>query len=143
MTLGAPLPAPVESNAPPPYLTPGLEAELAAAIPEGLRSTEDPTLLDLGDTFTPRGAIHGPPGGGRLVLQARRPTTLIVWGPDRAAWFARPLAAGEAYRVEPFRGLAFETVEGGVIAVYFGGQARGTLPAGLTPSMGLAQAAPG
>lgn len=134
MSLGTPLPAPVESNAPPPYLTPGLESELSAALPEALRSTEDPTLLDLGLTFTPRGIVHGPAGTGRLVLQARRPTTLIVWGPDRAAWFARPLAAGEAYRVDPVRGLAFETVEAGVIAVFLDGRTRGTLPAGLTPA---------
>lgn len=134
MSLGTPLPAPVESNAPPPYLTPGLESELSAALPEGLRSTEDPTLLDLGATFTPRGVVHGPTGAGRLVLQARRPTTLIVWGPDRSAWFARPLAAGEAYRIDPVRGLAFETVEPGVIAVFLDGRTRGTLPAGLTPA---------
>ena len=141
MTLGSPLPAPVESNAPPAYLTPGLESELSAGLPEGAISEEDPTLLDLGETFSPRGAIYGPDASGRLVLQARRPTTLIVWGPGRTAWFARPLATGEAYRVEPFRGLSFETVEGGVIAVYFEGRARGALPAGLTPSMVLTTAA--
>lgn len=141
MALGAPLPAPVESNAPPPYLTPGLEAQLSAALPEALTSGEDPTLMDLGESFTPRGAVHGRPTG-RIVVQARRPTTLIVWGPDRAAWFARQLAAGEAYRTDPLPGLAFETVEGGVIAVYLDGQARGVLPAGLTPGSVLTRPPP-
>jgi hypothetical protein len=63
MTLGAPLPAPVESNAPPAYLTPGLEAVLSAALPETLTAQEDPTLLDMGETFVPRGEIFGESGG--------------------------------------------------------------------------------
>jgi transcriptional regulator with XRE-family HTH domain len=135
MSLGAPLPAPVESNAPPPYLTPGLEAQLSAALPEGLAATEDPTLLDLGETFAPRGAVNGAPAGaGRLVLQARRPTTLIVWGPDGAAWFARPLAAGEAYRTPAGARVTFETVEAGVVAIFVDDRARGVLPAGRTPA---------
>ncbi|MCA6277606.1 MAG: helix-turn-helix domain-containing protein [Phenylobacterium sp.] len=140
MVLGAPLPAPVESNAPPPYLTPGLEAELSAALPEGLIATEDPTLLDLGETLAPRGRVHG--AAGRVVLQARRPTTLIVWGPDRSAWFARQLAAGEAYRTDPVPGLSFETVEAGVIAVYLDGRARGVLPAGITRGSALTRPPP-
>lgn len=140
MVLGAPLPAPVESNAPPPYLTPGLEAELSAALPSGLTASEDPTLLDLGETFAPRAAVHG--ATGRVILQARRPTTLIVWGPDRSAWFARQLAAGEAYRTDPVPGLSFETVEAGVIAVYLDGRARGVLPAGRTPGSVLTRAPP-
>ena len=140
MVLGAPLPAPVESNAPPPYLTPGLEAELSAALPSGLTASEDPTLLDLGETFAPLAAVHG--AAGRVILQARRPTTLIVWGPDRSAWFARQLAAGEAYRTDPVPGLSFETVEAGVIAVYLDGQARGVLPAGRTPGSVLTRAPP-
>jgi transcriptional regulator with XRE-family HTH domain len=140
MTLGAPLPAPVESNAPPHYLTPGLEEVLSAALPPGMTASEDPTLLDLGETFTPRAAVHG--AVGRVVLQARRPTTLIVWGPDRSAWFARQLAAGEAYRTDPVPGLSFETVEAGVIAVYLDGQSRGVLPAGLTPGSVLTRPPP-
>lgn len=139
MTLGAPLPAPVESNAPPPYLTPGLEAQLSAALPEGLTSAEDPTLLDLGEAFVPRGKVNGAPaGGGRLVVQARRPTTLIVWGPDGAAWFARPLAAGEAYRAPSGAKITFETVEAGVLAVFVDDRARGVLPAGRTPAGAIA-----
>jgi len=139
MTLGAPLPAPVESNAPPPYLTPGLEAQLSAALPEGMTSGEDPSLMDLGDTFAGRGTVNGAPAGaGRLVLQARRPTTLIVWGPDGAAWFARPLAAGEAYRAPDGARVTFETVEAGVMAVFVDGQARGVLPAGRTPAGAIA-----
>jgi hypothetical protein len=130
----------VESNAPPPYLTPGLEAELSAALPGGLIATEDPTLLDLGETFAPRGRVHG--AAGRVVLQARRPTTLIVWGPDRSAWFARQLAAGEAYRTDPVPGLSFETVEAGVIAVYLDGRARGVLPAGITRGSALTRPPP-
>lgn len=139
MVLGAPLPAPVESNAPPPYLTPGLEAQLSAALPEGLAATEDPTLLDLGDTFVARGAVHGAPAAaGRLVLQARRPTTLIVWGPDGAAWFARPLSAGEAYRAPAGARITFETVEAGVLAVFVDNRASGVLPAGRTPAGAIA-----
>lgn len=139
MTLGAPLPAPVESNAPPPYLTPGLEAQLSAALPEGLISTEDPTLLDLGEVFVARGRVNGAPaGGGRLVVQARRPTTLIIWGPDGSAWFARPVAAGEAYRVPEGARITFETVEAGVLAVFVDNRARGVLPAGRTPAAAIA-----
>lgn len=142
MVLGAPLPAPVESNAPPTYLTPGLEDQLSAALPESLASREDPTLIDLGETFAPRGAVNGAPvGGGRLVLQARRPTTLIVWGPGGQAWFARQLATGEAYRSPGGAGVTFETVEDGVIAVFVDGQARGTLSAGRTAASSLAGAA--
>jgi len=143
MTLGAPLPAPVESNAPPPYLTPGLEAQLSAALPEGLVATEDPTLLDMGETFVARGTVHGAPAGaGRLVVQARRPTTLIVWGPEGSAWFARQLAAGEAYRAPSGARITFETVEAGVMAVFVDDRARGVLPAGRTPAGAIALPAP-
>ena len=139
MTLGAPLPAPVESNAPPAYLTPGLEAVLSAALPETLTAGEDPTLLDMGETFVPKGEIYGAPAGsGRIVVQARRPTTLIVWGPDGAAWFARKVAAGDAYRAPSGTNLVFETVEAGVMAVFVEGQARGVLPSGRTPTAALA-----
>ena len=139
MTLGAPLPAPVESNAPPAYLTPGLEAVLSAALPETLTAREDPTLLDMGETFVSKGAIYGAPAGsGRIVVQARRPTTLIVWGPDGAAWFARKVAAGDAYRAPSGTNLVFETVEAGVMAVFVEGQARGVLPSGRTPTSALA-----
>jgi hypothetical protein len=104
-----------------------------------MTSGEDPTLMDLGDTFAARGAVNGAPAGaGRLVLQARRPTTLIVWGPDGAAWFARPLAAGEAYRAPDGARVTFETVEAGVMAVFVDGQARGVLPAGRTPAGAIA-----
>lgn len=143
MTLGSPLPAPVESNAPPPYLTPGLEAQLWAALPEGLTATEDPTLLDMGETFVARGTVHGAQAGaGRLVVQARRPTTLIVWGPDGAAWFARQLAAGEAYRAATGARITFETVEAGVMAVFVDDRSRGVLPAGRTPAGSIAIPAP-
>ena len=143
MTLGAPLPAPVESNAPPAYLTPGLESVLSAALPETLTAREDPTLLDMGETFVPRGGIFGAPAGsGRIVVQARRPTTLIVWGPDGAAWFARKIAAGDAYRAPSGAGVVFETVEAGVMAVFVEGQARGVLPSGRTPASALATAPP-
>jgi hypothetical protein len=143
ISLGSPLPAPVESNAPPPYLTPGLESQLSAALPEGLSSGEDPTLLDLGDTFTPQGQVSGAPaGGGRLVLQARRPTALIVWGPDGAAWFARSLAAGEAYRAPDGARITFETVEAGVLAIFVDNRALGVLPAGRTSASSIALSPP-
>jgi hypothetical protein len=93
----------------------------------------------MGETFVPKGEIYGAPAGsGRIVVQARRPTTLIVWGPDGAAWFARKVAAGDAYRAPSGTNLVFETVEAGVMAVFVEGQARGVLPSGRTPTSALA-----
>ncbi|HSV03709.1 MAG TPA: helix-turn-helix domain-containing protein [Phenylobacterium sp.] len=144
VTLGAPLPAPVESTTPPPYLTPGIEkakkadgtpldpAAAAAAAAGSATASADPNLPA---AFTPQGALFGAPKGqpAAAILQALRPALLVIHGADGSVYFARQLTPGEAYRVPQLGGLSVDVSEPGAFQVFVGGQSKGVLPAPLTP----------
>ncbi len=143
--LGAPLPAPVESTTPTPYVTPGLEAATAGdgsskAVEDAARLAKEhpesvavvPTEA-LPATFAARGAIFGAPAAAStLTLQARRPTSIIVRGDDSTVYFARQLAAGEAYRAPMLKGLAIDVSDPTAMQVFVAGQSKGLLPAAQT-----------
>ncbi len=149
--LGAPLPPPPEASTPPAYETPGLAAAMgagesprapAAAVggatlgPSGRSSDADAP----GAPFVAAGAIYGAKGAGSgVILQARKPTSLIVRGPGGVVYFARQLAAGEAWRPPAMAGLVVDAGNPASIEVFTDGASRGALPQAQTP---LAQLKP-
>ena len=138
VSLGAPLPAPVESTTPPPYETPGLadaDAEGVNHSPPaqlGVRDA-DATPVDVASlprAFTPKGKIYGAPAADPSVvtLQALKSASLIVRGADGSVYFARQLAVGEAYRAPQLGGLALEVSDPDAFQVFVGGQSKGVMP---------------
>lgn len=141
VSLGAPLPAPVESTTPTPYETPGLaeataaggssdavEAakKLAAAAPPAEVAPAEP----LPPTFVAKGTVYGAePETSIVTLQARKAASLIVRGADGSVYFARQLSAGEAYRAPALKGLSLEVSEPDAFQVFVGGQTKGLMPA--------------
>ena len=68
-----------------------------------------------------------------IVLQARESAALIVRSADGEVYFARQLAAGEAYRAPDLRGLVIDVSEPTAFQVFVNGQTRGLLPGAQTP----------
>lgn len=145
VALGAPLPAPVESTTPTPYETPGLQAATAgdgsskAADDAAKLAREHPETVvaapsePLAGTFTAKGPVYGAPAAASiLTLQARKPTSLIVRGADNSVYFARQLAAGEAYRAPMLKGLTVDVSDPAAMQVFVGGQSKGLLPSTQT-----------
>ena len=132
VSLGAPLPAPVESTTPTPYITPGMaEAELPQGTAAPVEAAGPPPALTvaLPTTFTPDGPVYGAPAQGSAVtLQARRSTSVIIRGQDGSVYFARQLAPGEAYRVPMLKGLSLEVADPSAMQVFVAGQSKGLLP---------------
>jgi hypothetical protein len=140
VALGAPLPAPVESTTPPPYETPGLAAAGASGTDNhgapariGVKPDGEPQVdpASLPQTFERLGAIYGAPPQqpSTVTLQARKSASLIVRGAGGSVYFARQLAAGEAYRAPQLAGLSVEVSEPDSIQVFVAGHSKGVLPA--------------
>jgi len=142
VSLGAPLPAPVESTTPAPYETPGLadataaggssDAVIAAKKAAKANPEAQPVVPaePLPPTFVAGGTVYGAePGLSLVTLQARKSASLIVRGADGAVYFARQLAAGEAYRAPALKGLTVEVSDPAVVQVFVGGQSKGLMPA--------------
>jgi cytoskeleton protein RodZ len=132
--LGAPLPAPAEAAAPPAYETPGLapadQGAAGAPVPVGA----------VGKPFVPAGTIFGAAGSGSgLILQARKPTSLIVRGQGGAVYFARQLASGEAWRAPAMAGLTADVGNPASVEAFYGGVSRGPLTDPQTPLAKLGQ----
>lgn len=142
VSLGEPLPAPVESTIPPPYETPGLEAATAAngsadaasaAARASAQTQAAASAVQLPPVFAPQGAVYGATAdASQVIFQARKSTSLIARGPDGRPYFARQLAAGEAYRAPAVKGLSVEVVEANAVQIFVGGQSKGLAPVGLT-----------
>ncbi len=149
VALGAPLPAPVESTTPEPYKTPGLDdaaanggsvdaAKAAAKAREEAAARAgivDPAhQIQVGAPFKPRGAMLGAAQGegSGVVLQARKPATLVVRGENGQVYFARALSAGDAYRAPRTPGLVADVSDPMVFEVYYGGALVSHLPSAST-----------
>jgi len=140
VSLGAPLPAPVESTVPPEYKTPGLEAatagngsaaDAAAGTKAAKAQASEDATAALPPAFTAQGKVYGAPAeASQVTLQARRATSLVVRGANGTVYFARQLAAGEAYRVSNAPGLVVDVVEADAVQAFVGGQNKGLLPVG-------------
>ena len=142
--LGAPLPAPVEAAMPAAYETPGLAAALDAGA-----SAQSPAATSrkggqaavgaadagvLGAPFVAAGPIYGAKNAGSgVILQARKPTSLVVRGQGGVVYFARQLAAGEAWRAPVVAGLIADVGNPASIEVFAAGASRGTLTDTRTP----------
>lgn len=142
VSLGLPLPAPVESTTPPPYETPGLpttnpdgtinlhppSAATSGLTPETMTPAD---LAKLSPVFAPNGKIYGAvaPQPSAVTLQALKPASLIVRGADGSIYFARQFAAGEAYRAPEVAGLTATVSTPASFQVFVGGQSKGVLPA--------------
>ncbi|WP_397416235.1 helix-turn-helix domain-containing protein [Phenylobacterium sp.] len=142
VTLGEPLPAPVESTTPPVYETPGLaaamglksnpEASVEAPSPRPVGEAPPVDLAALQPVFQRQGRIYGatdPRLNTPVTLQALRGAALIVRGPDGSIYFARQLMKGEAYRVPRLAGLTLDVSAPQDFQVFIGGRSAGVLPA--------------
>jgi cytoskeleton protein RodZ len=142
----------VESTTPPPYETPGLEAATAAnGSVDGARAAAklagpalaDPRIAPPAAVFTPKGKIYGASAeASQVVFQARKSTSLIARGADGQPYFARLLAAGEAYRAPMLKGLTVEVIEPDAVQAFVAGQNKGLLPMGQTSVAKLAAMVP-
>jgi cytoskeleton protein RodZ len=138
VSLGGPLPAPTESTTPQLYLTPGLEAPATTTAPGMTPVSTDPAAATPA-VFTPKGTIYGAaPQASSVTLQARKAASIVVRGPDGAVYFARQLAAGEAYRAPLINGLTVDVSDPAAFDVFLYGQGKGVLTAPLTPLASLA-----
>ncbi|MDB5454785.1 MAG: cell division protein FtsQ [Caulobacter sp.] len=160
VSLGAPLPAPVESTTPAPYVTPGLAAAAAnggsadaagAALKERLASeARGEGVIDvsqapvLGTPFQAKGPVHGPPSGEGtgVVLQARKSGWLLVHRPDGSVYFAKLLVPGEAFRVPAVAGLTAEVSDPTAFDVFTRGVLTGRLTSAQTTLAKLTPAPP-
>ena len=141
VALGAPLPAPSESTTPAPYVTPGMSSS-GSAIPTP-SAAQAATIVDPAAAPTPfvaKGAIYGaPPASSSVTLQATRPGSLVIHGPDGQVYFAKELAIGEAYRLPQIAGLSVSVSDPAAFSYYVGGMLKGVLPAAQTPIAKLAE----
>ena len=124
--LAAATEAPAESTIPAPYITPGMDAATATAEGQAPAAAAKPTPVVSADPvplFVAKGPVHGVgPGANVVTLQARRPLSLIVHGPDKTVYFARQIRAGEAFRAPLGRGLVVDVSDPTQLDVYVGGR---------------------
>jgi hypothetical protein len=143
LALGAPLPAPAESTTPQPYVTPGLEQALGPSAAEAAAQSAAAAALapPVGSPFEPKGAIYGASAQqSNVIVQAHKGASLVVHGPDGSVYFARQLAAGEAYRAPQIAGLTIDVSEPEKFDVFVGGALKGPLGGPKTLATQLAGA---
>jgi cytoskeletal protein RodZ len=128
-SVDAPLPAPPEATAPAPYITPVVGSDAASnAIAAKPAADAAPT------NFVAQGAIYGAAAGASsLIIQAKKSISLEVRGPGNVVYFARQLAAGEAYRVPALPGLTAEVSNPASAELYQGGVSKGPFTAAQMP----------
>jgi cytoskeleton protein RodZ len=128
-SVDAPLPAPPEATAPAPYITPVAGADGAT---NALAAKPD---ADAAQTpFVAQGTIYGSAAGASLlIIQAKKSISLEVRGSGGAVYFARQLAAGEAYRVPNLPGLTAEVSNPTSAELYQGGVSQGPFTAAQMP----------
>jgi cytoskeletal protein RodZ len=127
----APLPAPPEATAPAPYITPvvGNDAPPNAAAPVAA-----PAQAAAATPFVAQGTVYGDAkGASALIIQARKSISLEVRGPGGVVYFARQLAAGEAYRVPALPNLTAEVSNPASAELYEGGVSKGLFTAPQMP----------
>jgi len=114
----APLPAPPEATAPAPYVTPIANTVSAPAAKPSLGNPPEP--------FVAQGTVYGSAtGASPLIIQARKSISLEVRGAGGVVYFARQLAAGEAYRVPALPGLTAQVSNPADAELFVGGVSKG------------------
>ena len=131
VTLAAAQPAPPETDVPKLYVTPGLAPPSAAAVSDASQEAPD---LDHA-VFSPKGAVYGASAEQSAVtFQAHKPASIIIRGADGTVYFARQLAAGEAYRAPTtVKGLVVDVSDPRAFDIYANGMLQGQLQANQTP----------
>ena len=131
--LGAPRAAPPDQTTPALYITPGLEAQLTGIDPDDPNAAVAPAP-PVQAAFNPRGAVYGASATtSRVILQAKKPATLVVRQGDGRILFARQLAAGEAWRAPPDVSATVDVSDPAAFDVYLNGEHSGALPAPQSP----------
>ncbi len=138
--VSVPQPAPADQTVPQPYVTPGMEeqlaiangdmtAEEAAARAEELKAAAQPVR----PAFNAKGVTYGAePNQSAVTLQARKAAYLVVRDGQNTVYFARQLAKGEAYRAPlAANGLSVEVSDPAAFDLYMNGEYRGVLQAPL------------
>jgi transcriptional regulator with XRE-family HTH domain len=126
--LAAAQPAPADTDVPQPYVTPGMAK--AVGGPEAAAPPAAPAKVFL----NPRAAVYGAPADKSVVtLRALKSASLVIKGSDGSIYFARQLAAGEAFRVPNVAGLTVDTPNFAAFDVRVAGQAHAPLQATSTP----------
>ncbi len=137
VSLGAPLPPPIESTAPEPYVTPGLPT--ASSLPP----QPAPPMPPLGAAFEAKGAVYGAAAGAaHIILVAVKPVSFVVHGADGSVYFARQLETGEAYAAPALAGLSVEVSDPGEVQVYVDRAFKGLLPGPTTALSSMTASAP-
>jgi cytoskeletal protein RodZ len=128
--VGAPLPAPPEATAPAPYITPVVGPDGTATNAVVAKPVADAPATP----FVAQGTIYGPAAGAsNLVIQARKSISLEVRGAGGTVYFARQLAAGEAYRVPALPDLTAEVSNPASAELFEGGVSKGVFTEAQTP----------
>jgi len=145
---GAPPPAPPEASIPAPYVTPGLDAatagggsaDAAIAAAQAARASGQAAATNaidaptIGAPFVAQGAIYGPTqGASNVIIQARKSISLEVRGAGGVVYFARQLAAGEAYRVPAHAGLSAEVSNPASAELFVNGVSQGLFQQPVVP----------
>ncbi len=133
VVLTAAEPAPPESGVPAPYVTPGLKP--GAGIAQTAVAQATPAAAPAPAVFSPKGLVYGASAAeSAIILQARKAASIIVRGADGTVYFARQLAAGEAYRAPAaMRGLTVDVSDPLAFDVYSNGELKGPLTANQMP----------
>jgi transcriptional regulator with XRE-family HTH domain len=138
MPVGAPQPAPKDQTVPAPYITPGLETQLLdaqAAQAQLQQAAMGGPQIPVGAAFNPKGVVYGAePEASMVTVQARKPANIVIRSADGTVYFARQLAAGEAWRAPLNAGAMLVDVSDPLaFDVFFNGEAHGQLPQVVTP----------
>jgi len=129
VALGAAQPAPADSDVPLPYVTPGMAK--AVGGPDAVTPPPAPPAKVF---INPRAAVYGAPADKSVVtFRALKSASLVVKGADGSIYFARQLAAGEAFRAPNVAGLTVEAPNFQAFDVTVAGQAHAPLQAASTP----------
>ena len=149
--VGAPTPPPQEATTPKPYVTPGLEQQLSAANDTAASAAGEwtdaqataagiETAAPAGSPFMAKGQVFGAaPDQPSVILQARKPSPITIHSADGVVYFARLLAAGEAYRAPLVPGLTIEAAQPDDFDLYVGGVLKGPLTSAKVQATVLAQ----
>lgn len=147
VSLGEPLPAPTEMIVSSANVTPDASAaDATLGPPQALGAKPKPIMatpptpeapkvaVPVRAAFNPRGTVYGAaPQQSVLTIQALRSSSIIIKGAGGSVYFARQLAAGEAYRAPMVPGLTLDVSDPLAFDVYVNGELTGKLPAAVTP----------
>lgn len=134
LAISGPNAAPPDQTTPEFYVTPGLEAQLLGAQSEEQLAAAAMDNTPVQAAFNPRGAIYGAAAmSSQVVIQAKKPSPLVVRMADGRILFARQLASGEAWRAPMGLVATIDVSDPTAFDVYLNGEHGGALGGLLTP----------